>query len=185
MAEGWNALRLLLQLRINNRPRRRRTVETENLESAKPMAIQITFRNMEPSPAVAARIEMEAAKLDRYYPRITSCRVVVEAPHRQHKSREGFHLGINIDVPRAEIVVRHEPAQRRAMTQNGATRWVKHLEVRQPHNDIYIVIRDAFCSARRQLEDYARRMRGDVKGHCRTPTLRVEKAEQPERRRNL
>ena len=131
--------------------------------------IQITFRNMQPSPAVTTRINLEAAKLDRYYPRITSCHVVIDAPHRQHSSREGFHIGITIDVPRAEIIVRHEPTQRSAVMQSGATKWVKHLEVRGPHKDIYITIRDAFGAARRQLEDYARRMRGDVKVHERSP----------------
>ena len=137
--------------------------------------LQITFRNMEPSAAVEARVRAEAAKLDRYYNRITSCRVMIEAPHRHHKWCEGFHIGITIDVPRAEIVVRHEPTQCRAMTQSGATKWVKRLEVSGPHKDIYVTLRDAFRSARRQLEDYARRMRGDVKIHGRTPVLRSEK----------
>jgi ribosome-associated translation inhibitor RaiA len=130
---------------------------------------------MEPSPAVTARIHQEAAKLDRCYPRITSCRVVIEAPHQKHKSREGFHIGIHVDVPRGEIVVRHEPTQRSAAMQSGATKWVKHLEVRGPHKDIYVIIRDAFAAARRQLEDHARRMRGDVKSHARTPPLRSNK----------
>jgi len=168
------------QLHINNRPRYRRTGEAENPENNKLMALQITFRNMEPSPAVTTRIELAAAKLDRYHPRITSCRVVLEAPHRQHKAREGFHISIHIDAPRAQIVVRHEPTQRRSMTAAGATKWAKHLEARRPNNDIYIVIRDAFVAARRQLEDYARRMRGEVKIHSRTPALRVEKHEQLE-----
>lgn len=47
--------------------------------------IQITYRNMEPSDAVTARIESEAAKLDTFFERITSCRVIVEAPHLHHK----------------------------------------------------------------------------------------------------
>jgi hypothetical protein len=50
---------------------------------------------------------------------------------------------------------------------SGATKWVKHLEIRGPHSDPYVVIRGAFVAARRQLEDYARRMRGDVKIHNR------------------
>lgn len=46
------------------------------------LPVQITYRNMDPSDAVTARIETEAAKLDKFFPRITSCRVVVEVPHR-------------------------------------------------------------------------------------------------------
>lgn len=137
--------------------------------------LQITFRNMQPSAAVAARVRAEAAKLDRYCTRITSCRVIIEAPHRHHKWGESFHVSINIDVPRSEIVVRHEPKQRRAIAQSGATKWVKHFEVHGPSKDIYVTIRDAFGAARRQLEDYARRMRGDVKIHARTPPPRMAK----------
>ena len=36
------------------------------------------------------------------------------------------------------------------------------------HEDMYVVIRDAFDAARRQLEDYARIRRGDVKHHQNT-----------------
>ena len=40
------------------------------------LPIQITFRNMEPSEAVAARIRELAARLDRFHTHIMSCRVV-------------------------------------------------------------------------------------------------------------
>ena len=33
------------------------------------------------------------------------------------------------------------------------------------HTDAYVALRDAFEDMRRQLEDYARRQRGDVKRH--------------------
>lgn len=35
------------------------------------LPVQITYRNMEPSDAVTARIEAEAAKLDTFFDRIT------------------------------------------------------------------------------------------------------------------
>ena len=56
------------------------------------LPVQITFRNMTPSEAVAARVQAEAEKLDRSFKRITSCRVVVEAMHRHHKWGEQFHV---------------------------------------------------------------------------------------------
>ena len=52
--------------------------------------VQITYRNMELSDAVSARIHEEARKLDEFFARTTRCRVSVEAPHRHHKARELF-----------------------------------------------------------------------------------------------
>ena len=46
---------------------------------------------------------------------------------------------------------------------------------RESHEDIYVAIRDAFDAARRQLEDYARHQRGDVKTHESSPHARVSK----------
>ncbi|HEV3242661.1 MAG TPA: hypothetical protein VGY14_05390 [Methyloceanibacter sp.] len=36
----------------------------------------------------------------------------------------------------------------------------------QAHEDVYVAIRDSFDAAVRQLEDHARRLRGDVKSHA-------------------
>ena len=48
--------------------------------------LQISFRNMDASDAVEADIRDKVGKLDRFYERITGCRVIVEAPHRhRHK----------------------------------------------------------------------------------------------------
>ncbi len=42
--------------------------------------LQVTFRNMPPTEAIEANIREKAAKLDQFYGRVTSCRVVVEVP---------------------------------------------------------------------------------------------------------
>ncbi|MBI3849098.1 MAG: ribosome-associated translation inhibitor RaiA [Verrucomicrobia bacterium] len=139
------------------------------------LPLQITFRNMEASPAVAARIRSEAEKLDRYYKRITSCRVVVEAPHRHHKWGEAFHILIELGVPGEEIVVKHAPSLHRALARSDTQKWVKHLEAGAPHKDMYVTIHDAFKATRRRLEDYVRRLRGDVKIHARVPPERADK----------
>src|SRR5512140_3645161 len=72
------------------------------------LPVQITFRNIPPSDAVAARVQEEAEKLDEFYRRITSCRVIVEIPHRHHTLGEQFHVRIKLGVPGGEIVVQHE-----------------------------------------------------------------------------
>jgi len=119
------------------------------------LPLQITFRDMEPSEAVEARIRERAAKLDEYYDRIMSCRVVVEAPHRHHHQGKLFHVCVDLTVPSGELVVNREPAARHA------------------HEDVYVAIRDAFNAAQRRLANYARRRRRDVKTHESIPLGRV------------
>lgn len=127
--------------------------------------VQITFRNMPASDALTARVQEEAEKLDEFYPRITSCRVIIEAPHRHHKRGEQLHVRIELGVPGTEIVVRHEPSLHSAVQHGAEEEWAKHLEAYPQSKDINVAIRDAFKSARRQLQDYARRQRGQVKVH--------------------
>ena len=100
------------------------------------LPLQITFRNMEPSEAVAARITKKAQKLDHFCNQIMACRVVFEAQHQHHHQGNLFHVRIDITVPDREIVISRDPGQHQA------------------HEDAYVAIRDAFNAARRQLENY-------------------------------
>ncbi|HVN83433.1 MAG TPA: HPF/RaiA family ribosome-associated protein [Candidatus Binatia bacterium] len=121
------------------------------------LPVQITFRGMKPSEAVEARIRERAAKLDGYYDRIMSCRVVVEAPHRHHHQGKLFHVRVDVKVPDGELVVSREPAEHHA------------------HEDVFVAVRDAFNAVQRRLEDYGRRQRRDVKTHETPPAARVAK----------
>jgi len=109
--------------------------------------VQITFRGMESSKAVEESIRDHVEKLERYYDGIIGCRVVLEAPHRQHHQGNLFHVSIDIKVPGAEILVSRDKGD-------------KH-----DHEDAHVAIRDAFLSARRRLEDFSRKQRGNVKNH--------------------
>jgi cold shock CspA family protein/ribosome-associated translation inhibitor RaiA len=135
------------------------------------LPVQMTFRNMDTSTAVAARIQEEADKLDRYFGRITSCRVIVEAPHRHHRYGDPFHIRIELGVPGKELVVTHEPT----LKHEAQGEWHKHLEPGVPHKDVYVAIRDAFKAVRRQLQDYVRCLRHDVKMHRPAPHAKVSK----------
>lgn len=110
------------------------------------LPIQITFRGMGPSEAIEARIRERAEELERFYDRITSCRVV-ESGHRHHHKGRIYHVRIDLSVPGAEIVVDRDPAEHHA------------------HEDCHVAIRDAFDAVRRQLEDNVRRARGQTKAH--------------------
>jgi ribosomal subunit interface protein len=106
---------------------------------------------MDSSQAIADKIRERAAKLDRYHHHITSCRVMVEAPHRHREHGQLFHVRVDITVPGGELMVTRDPPR------HGA------------HKDVYVAIRDAFDAAARQLEDYARRQQGRVKVHEAQP----------------
>lgn len=111
------------------------------------LPLQITFREMPPSPAVEANIREKAARLDRFSEHIMACRVVVEAPHRHHRRGKLYHVRVDLTVPGGELVVSREPAAHHA------------------HEDVYVAIRDAFDATVRQLEDYVRRQRCQTKLH--------------------
>jgi cold shock CspA family protein/ribosome-associated translation inhibitor RaiA len=129
----------------------------EMLSGGMQLPLQVSFRGMPRSAAIETDIREKAAKLEEFYDRITSVRVVVETPHRQHRQGKLFHVRIDVRVPGREIVVSREPAQHHA------------------YEDVYVAIRDAFDAARRQIEDYAREMRGTVKTHEPLPEGRIVK----------
>jgi len=114
--------------------------------------VQITLRDISPSEAVEGYIRERAAKLDAFYDRIMSCRVVVEAPVRHHRKGGPFKVRIDLTVPGDELVVN-----------------------KQSDEDIYVAIREAFDAIRRRLEDYVRRQRGSVKTHEPPPLAHVSK----------
>jgi len=100
---------------------------------------------MEPSATVERLIREKVEKLDQFYDRIANCQIVVEALTLH--ARKHYRVHIDLKVPRAEIVVNRDPP------------------ISDEHNDLAIALRDSFDAARRQLEDYARQQRGEVKSH--------------------
>jgi len=114
--------------------------------------LQIQFEEIDPSAAVEARVREEAAKLEQFFDRITSTRVVVSKPHRRHRKGNSYRVRIHITLPGGgDIVIDRDPGDRGA------------------HEDAYVTIRDAFRAARRQLQDSARKHQGKVKAHESPP----------------
>jgi cold shock CspA family protein len=129
-------------------PRRHRPARTiDDTEDKMQLPPQITFRGMEPSEAIEAQIRDRIEELGRFHPGIMSCRVVVESGHRHHRKGRIYHLSVDVKVPGYEIAVRRDPPEDHA------------------HEEVNVAIRDAFDAVRRQLEDHARRVRGQTKAH--------------------
>jgi cold shock CspA family protein/ribosome-associated translation inhibitor RaiA len=134
---------------------------------------------MPPSPAIENSIREKAAKLDSYYDRILGCHVVVEAPHRHHHKGKAYLVRIDLTVPGGELVINRVPKRLDAAELRDPELAGKDLaESHEPskhaaHEDVYVAIRNAFNSAGRKLQDYARKRRGKVKVHEPAPLARV------------
>ena len=57
--------------------------------------LQIEFRNTQPIEAVESRIRQELAEFEKFYNRLVSCRVEVEAPKHE---RRGSVSKVRIDL---------------------------------------------------------------------------------------
>ena len=109
--------------------------------------LQITFRDLPSSMAVEEQIRERAEQLGRVFDRITSCRVIVEGRHRPQRAGKVFHLRVELALPGKIIAIGNGPAEL------------------HPHDDVFVAVRTAFDSARRQLDHHAQRRRRDVKSH--------------------
>ena len=117
--------------------------------------LRITFHKMEASEFIESEIRRRAEKLERFSDHIMDCRVSVE-PSSQHQNKGNlYRVVVDIDVPKSKIVASRNPDQNQA------------------HEEINVAIRDAFDSARRQLEEFERKVRGDVKRHSLPETPQV------------
>ncbi len=106
-------------------------------------ALQITTRDIPHSETLEAHIREKVAKLETFYPNLVGCRVVVEVPHKHKHQGRQFSVRLDITVPGGELAVS-----------------------REVDGDVYVAVRDAFDAARRQIEDFGRKQRGDTKTHA-------------------
>ncbi len=105
--------------------------------------LQVAFDGIQHSDTLEARIREEAGKLEQFSGRIVSARVVVARPQHRHHKGDTYHVRIHLSVPGApDVAVSREPG------------------VTGAHEDVYITVRDAFKTARRQLQDTVRKREG-------------------------
>jgi cold shock CspA family protein len=102
--------------------------------------LQITARNVQLAEAEEQMIRRAAGKLDLFWDRITSCRVLIEVPHRRHRTGMSYNVRLDLGVPGAELAV-----------------------TRRPRASLETAVQEAFDAAQRRLQDEARRTQGRVK----------------------
>ena len=105
------------------------------------MKPQITYRGLDHSPALDARIVEQTSKLEDLHPKITMCHVVVDELDKHKRKGNLFEVRIDLHVPGREIAT--------------------HAQ----HEDPYTAATNAFDHMYRQLEEDIRIQRGEVKRH--------------------
>lgn len=99
--------------------------------------VQISFEHLEHSGAIEHRVREQLEKLEQFCGRLTAARVVVAREQRRHHKGENYSVRLLLSVPGAEdIAISHNT------TDTGR------------HEDIHVVISDAFAAARRRLQDF-------------------------------
>lgn len=111
------------------------------------MPARIHFLDTPRSEAIEAKIQARVDRLARFSDEIQKCEVWLESPHGHHRKGRLYGIRIRLTVPGEEIAIELQPES----------------------DDVYVAIREAFDAARRKLEDYERRRRGQVKAHPRAP----------------
>jgi ribosomal subunit interface protein len=101
--------------------------------------LELSTRRITLSPALEADLRKRATKLERHFDRITSCRIAVERPSNHHNEGGPYRVRLDITVPGSELVANKEA------------------------EDLNTAIREAFDAAERQVEEFSRRRRGEVK----------------------
>jgi ribosome-associated translation inhibitor RaiA len=118
--------------------------------------VDIAFRHCEPSEEIRSEIAAQVQRLEKFSPRITSCRVVVTGPQTGHR-RGGFEVELRIAMPDHNKVVVDK----------------SHADAPEREHAL-VAIREAFDAAVRQIENVMREFRGQVKHHAEASHGRVK-----------
>lgn len=142
------------------------------------LPVQVTLRNVA-DDTLEDFVREQAAKLERYYRGITSCRVLVEL-HGRHRHGNLYHVRIDLGVPDGELVVKHEPTIHATLQDTAAGKAAKSVERGKLYKYPRSAIRDAFAEMRRKLQDYVRKRRGLVKQRAEPLSLATVESLFPE-----
>jgi len=112
---------------------------------------EITFHNMRKSEAIKADILKRIAKLEKFYGRLTFCRVSIEARTKQHRKGNIYDVHIEMRAPAGHLAVSRAP---------------HHVKERTAHPTVRRSIVEAFEAAESQLRSFNRKQHGEVKAHA-------------------
>jgi ribosomal subunit interface protein len=113
-------------------------------------SLQITGRDFELTDAIKQAVRQRAEKLGDIYENIISCKVMIESPRRRHEKGTFYNVHVDLTVPGEEIMVKREPSE-----------------------DLYTAIGEAFDAAQRQVQEFADKRKGRVKKHEEIPSGKI------------
>lgn len=117
-------------------------VHAVDCEVAMRVPLEIAFKNVEPTAAMESLVRQQVDRLTRFYDRIITCRVAIEAPHRSaHADAVGHRVRIEVSLPGDTLFVSRDRSHNRSQY------------------DPYRAIRTAFAAAEKQLRSHAGRQR--------------------------
>jgi ribosomal subunit interface protein len=90
--------------------------------------LQVTFRHIDASEALEARVRELTEKLEHVFARLTRCFVLIEGPSAHHEKGDPFRVRIELGLARHDIIA------------NGAD------------TDAYRAVAQAFERAQKQLQ---------------------------------
>lgn len=110
--------------------------------------LEIAYRFMDNTEYVDGLIRKKAAKVEKAFPQMVSCRVALEQEQGKQKSGNLHRLRIDMRMPPGhEVVV------------------TRRMEVHKPGEDLPPFIREAFEAAERQMRDLLAQQKGKIKSH--------------------
>jgi ribosome-associated translation inhibitor RaiA len=102
------------------------------------IAPKITFHNLGPSEAIESHVRRRLADLEKLFPRIIGCDVVIEAPQKRKLSGRAFKIHLKVAIPGPDIDV------------------TRDIEQSAASDDVNLAIHDAFTTAGRILVERKR-----------------------------
>lgn len=108
--------------------------------------IEVHFHGLDRSEAVEERVREKVARLEKHFPRLSYCRVAIDAPHRHAHKVRAYHVKLELGVPNSEpLVVANEAAYN------------------PEHEDVNAALRDVFDIAKRRLDAVVEKRRAPAK----------------------
>jgi cold shock CspA family protein/ribosome-associated translation inhibitor RaiA len=113
---------------------------------------QIEFEDVAATAELRAAIDQHIAELEKRFGRVTACRILVKGPSDRHQTGGLYKMHIRLALPDGrEVNVGRTPTED------------------ERYSDLTFAVDNAFKRARRQLQDKARRLRGQTKHHDDEP----------------
>jgi ribosomal subunit interface protein len=100
--------------------------------------IQITVRSIPDSPTIEYHVIKHFKKINKIYPKMSNCRVVIDAPQKHKHKGKVFSISIDITIPGKELVSRKQ------------------------NQNLFVAIRDGFSAIEKLLEKYTKKKKNSL-----------------------